>query len=276
MIIDKAGRPHFVIDQHVHVGMRPARSTTASSSYLPDELIANMDANGVDMVVGFPKANSHTDYRVENERIIAAMKQHLTRIVAFARINPYFGAKAVADVHDYASKGALGLKIHPLRDFSGNRVNDPELMFPIVEAAQEENLLLLVHSGNSWNCAPTLIADLARNFPKANFVIAHSAGFEGHQEAITVMHQQDNLYVDTASNGYPDITTNVVRALGPERVIYGSDHPTLPFGFELGKVVKYAGLNSDQLDLILGKNLTRLLRIEPKPSAPKTMDIMHL
>jgi hypothetical protein len=50
----------------------------------------------------------------------------------------------------------------------------------------------------------------------------------------------------------------------------------LPFGFELGKVVKYAGLNSDQLDLILGKNLTRLLRIEPKPSAPKTMDIMQL
>src|SRR5262245_58119536 len=68
MITDKAGRAHFVIDQHVHVGMRPARSTTASSSYLPDELIANMDANGVDMVVGFPKANSHTAYALEGEQ----------------------------------------------------------------------------------------------------------------------------------------------------------------------------------------------------------------
>jgi len=54
------------------------------------------------------------------------------------------------------------------------------------------------------------------------------------------------------------------------------DHPTLPFGFEIGKIVKYAGLNSDQLDLILGKNLARLLRIEPKPSAPKTMDITQI
>jgi uncharacterized protein len=133
-----------------------------------------------------------------------------------------------------------------------------------------------VHSGNSWNCAPTLIADLASNFPKANFVIAHSAGFEGHQEAIVAARNRDNLYFDTASNGYPDITTNVVRALGPERVVYGSDHPTLPFGFEIGKIVKYAGLNSDQLDLILGKNLTRLLRIEPKPSAPKTMDVTQI
>jgi hypothetical protein len=55
-----------------------------------------------------------------------------------------------------------------------------------------------------------------------------------------------------------------------------SDHPTLPFGLEVGKIVKYAGLNSDQLDLILGKNLARLLRIEPKPSAPKTMDITQI
>jgi len=43
----------------------------------------------------------------------------------------------------------------------------------------------------------------------------------------------------------------------------------LPFGLEIGKIVKYASLNSDQLDLILGKNLARLLRIKPKPSARK-------
>ena len=54
------------------------------------------------------------------------------------------------------------------------------------------------------------------------------------------------------------------------------DHPILPFDFQIGKIVKYAGLNSDQLDLILGKNLARLLRIEPKPSAPKTMDITQI
>ena len=276
MIIDKSGKAHFVFDQHVHVGLRPVRSTTASNSYLPDELITNMDANGVDMVVGFPKANPHTDYRAENERIIASMKQYPNRIVAFARINPYFRDKAVADIGGYVKLGVRGLKIHPIRDFSGNRVNDPELMFPIIEAAQNMNLLVLIHSGEWWNCSPSLIADLARNFPKTNFVMAHSAGFGGHQEAIAVARHQDNLYVDTASNGYPDITSNVVRALGPERVLYGSDHPTQPFGFEIGKIVKYASLTSEQLDLILGKNLARLLGIPATPSAPKTMDVMQI
>jgi len=33
--------------------------------------------------------------------------------------------------------------------------------------------------------------------------------------------------------------------------------PDLPFGFEIGKIVKYAGLNSDQLDLILARLLGR-------------------
>jgi len=42
------------------------------------------------------------------------------------------------------------------------------------------------------------------------------------------------------------------------------------------KIVKYAGRDSDQLNLILGKNLARLLRIEPKPAAPKTMDITQI
>jgi len=50
----------------------------------------------------------------------------------------------------------------------------------------------------------------------------------------------------------------------------------LPFGFENGKIVKYAGLNFDLLDLILGKNLARLQRIERKPAAPKTMDITQI
>jgi hypothetical protein len=40
--------------------------------------------------------------------------------------------------------------------------------------------------------------------------------------------------------------------------------------------IKYAGLNSDQLDLIPGKNLVRLLCIDAKPSALKTMDVMQI
>jgi hypothetical protein len=43
----------------------------------------------------------------------------------------------------------------------------------------------------------------------------------------------------------------------------------LLFGVEIGTIVEYAGLHSDQVDLIVGKNLGRLLSIEPKRSSRK-------
>ena len=145
------------------------------------------------------------------------------------------------------------------------------------QAAQAEKLLLLVHSGNSWNCSADVDRRSREQFPKANFVIAHSAGFEGHQEAIVAARHQDNLYFDTASNGYPDITTNVVRALGPERVVYGSDHPTLPFGFETrqDRQIRRASIPIS-LDLILGKISRGYSASSAKPSAPKTMDVAQI
>jgi hypothetical protein len=68
----------------------------------------------------------------------------------------------------------------------------------------------------------------------------------------------------------------VQSAIKGTQTFFLTDQPTLRFGFGIGKIVKYAGLNSDQLNLILGKNLARLLRIEPKPSAAKTMDITQI
>jgi hypothetical protein len=52
--------------------------------------------------------------------------------------------------------------------------------------------------------------------------------------------------------------------------------PDIAVRFQDRQDCQIRGLNSDQLDLILGKNLARLLRIEPKPSAPKTLDIPQI
>ena len=71
-------------------------------------------------------------------------------------------------------------------------------------------------------------------------------------------------------------TSRAASAIGRDKrdanLFLTSAHPTLSFDFEIGKIVKYAGLNSDQLDLIFGKNLARLLRIEPNrpPRKPWT------
>jgi hypothetical protein len=54
------------------------------------------------------------------------------------------------------------------------------------------------------------------------------------------------------------------------------DHPTLPFGFEIGKIIKYAVPEFRSAGFDPRKNLPCLVRIEPKPSCPKTMDITQI
>ncbi len=51
----------------------------------------------------------------------------------------------------------------------------------------------------------------------------------------------------------------VVREVGLERVMFGSDHPMNPFAYELGKIVKYAELTTDELHAVLGRNIARLV-----------------
>ena len=47
----------------------------------------------------------------------------------------------------------------------------------------------------------------------------------------------------------------------------GSDHPACPFGWEIEKVVHYAGIEPDDLPFVLGLNMARLLNITSDGSA---------
>jgi predicted TIM-barrel fold metal-dependent hydrolase len=275
MLIDKQGNTYFVFDDHTHMGSRP-NLQLGSRGLDADRMVASMDENGVDMVVAFPMANPHTDYREQNEQMLSFNKQYPDRIIPFARIQPFFKEKAVADIHEFASRGARGLKFHPFMDGGANPVNNPELMFPLMEAAGEEKLTVLIHSGEVWNSAPALIGDLAENFPNVQFIIGHSGLWEFYRQSIIVARRSPNVFLDVAEITPPNVVQTLVREVGAERVLYGSDHPFIPFGFEIGKVAKYAGLTPDEIRQVLGENLARLLGIPINREGRKTVELASL
>ena len=274
MIVDEHGNDYFVFDGHVHVGWRPFTSTVTADrgdgGFFADELIANMDAAGVDMAVIFPRANPHTDYSTENERMIQAAREHPDRLIPYVRVQPFFGKQAADDVARFGELGARGVKIHPFMDFAGNAVNRPELTHDIVKAAASRNMLVLTHSGESWNAHPALVWDLARAIPQATIIMAHCGLWEGHQSAIALAKETPNLFMDTSEVSPPAVIWNVVKGIGADRLLFGSDHPAIPYGWEIGKVVKYAGLAPDDIRKIIGLNLAGLLGVDAsKPRGPK-------
>ncbi len=265
MIVGPDGTSYFVFDDHTHMGPRANPSLAIpGKEFDVQAMFDDMDRSGIDMIVAFPRSNPHTDYRPQNELIVGLQDQFPDRIAAFARIQPFYQDTAVSDVAEYASRGVRGLKFHPIIDGGNNAVNNRDLMFPLMEEASKHKLTVLIHSGSHWNCAPSLIGDLAEHFPDVKFIVGHSGLWDNHQEAIITAKRIPNVYLDLSELAGPGIVRLVVRSVGADRVMYGSDAPMNPFPYELGKIVKYAELTPDELHQVLGRNIARLVGIEPK------------
>jgi hypothetical protein len=62
----------------------------------------------------------------------------------------------------------------------------------------------------------------------------------------------------------------------PDCLHDGFDHPFIPFGFEIGKVARYAGLTLAELRPVLGENVARLLRVSPRREGRAVVDLARI
>jgi predicted TIM-barrel fold metal-dependent hydrolase len=278
MLIDAQGNEYLVFDTHTHTGARRPVSSLLYTDHDFDApaLVRNMDQGGVDRAVTFPRLNPQTDYREQNLRILQWARDYPGRVIPFVRIHAFHQDTAVAHIAEYSSLGARGLKIHPAMEGGAIPVNSPPLMFPIMEAARAHGLAVLIHSGGSRNCTPILIADLAAHFPEVPVIIGHSGGAEAYQEAIIAAKSTPNVLLDTAGIAAPGYVANLVRGVGPDRVVYGSDHPMGPFGWEIRKVLQYGGFSPKENAMILGENLARALGDELQPGTPTKVQLSEI
>lgn len=79
-----------------------------------------------------------------------------------------------------------------------------------------------------------------------------------------IQKQIENVFLETSTvcrMSHP--FAPAVLKVGPEKVIYGSDHPYSPFQMEIEKLTKYAvpytRWTAKELKMILGGNLRRIL-----------------
>lgn len=263
MIVMPDGTEHVVVDGHVHVGKQRPYQTAAvgPAAYTAEMLVPEMDRNGVDVAVTFPRAEPNTDYHEPNSYLLDAAERHPGRIAVYARINPYYGRRSLEQIDEYTARGAVGIKLHPFKDFGATAVNS-DMVRPLIEQAGVCGLVVLFHSGGVWNGSPTLIGDLAWEYPGVNFILGHSGG-ELVEDAIVIAKRlpQRNYYFDTAGVHNPGTVTRIAREIGADRLIYGSDRPSVPFGFEITKIARYAGLDSAATSAVLGGNLADLLGV---------------
>lgn len=200
-----------------------------------ESLLRNLDESPVDKAVLFPIA-ADTPYikRTSNEFVHQCCERHPEQLIGFASVNPRESPNAADELeHDVRAYRMQGLKLHPR--FMGFAADDP-CVIPVVRRAAELGIPVAIDS-YLWKPTPLnmqlpfRIDNLCKQIPQAKVIMCHGGGFR-FLDALAMVKANDNLYVDlslslTYFRGTPfeDQFMFVLKSMGANRLIYGSDHP---------------------------------------------------
>jgi uncharacterized protein len=198
-----------------------------------DDLLRDMDAAGVDRAVllGWYWENPATCV-MQNRFYAECVRAHPDRLSAFAALNPFAGAAALAEVRRAYDDGLIGLgELSP--QSQGMAVED-ERWLEVLALADELKLPVNLHVTEPESRAypgrvETPLVDfrtMAARFHRVKFVLAHWGGRLWREGATLPA----NVWVDTAAspllygaNG--DIWREGLAACGADKVLWGTDYP---------------------------------------------------
>jgi hypothetical protein len=244
-----------VVDVHAHLGT----DQVFEHEFTRAALLRGQAENGVDLTLVQPA--SVVD-------LAAARAQH-DAIAALAAEEPgrFLGMAcppARADEAGYFEEvrrcveelGYVGLKLHTLAHAVSPGSAAGRRAF---EAARALGVPLMIHTGSGipW-AAPALIAPVAREFPDVRVVMAHAGMMVLALEALAVAQLCPNVWVETSWTGGPHVR-RFVRTLGPDRVLFGSDHGD-NVATELTKH-RTIGLTDAELEWVLGRTAVEVYRL---------------
>ncbi|HKN90669.1 MAG TPA: amidohydrolase family protein [Acidimicrobiia bacterium] len=130
------------------------------------------------------------------------------------------GATPVEEVADRLADGFVGIKLHPTLD--GYPGDDPALD-PYLKVAAAAGRPVAVHSAPG-DADPNHIRRLAERHPSVPVILYHTylGPAEGRRRAVKYLGEHPNLYLETSWCRWKAVV-RFVEAVGPERVLFGSD-----------------------------------------------------
>jgi len=118
------------------------------------------------------------------------------------------------------------------------------------------------------NTTPQLLGELVKSFSEINFIAAHMGGLAApFKEICTNLVPMDNLFLDTSNAAHvleEKEFIYLLKAHGPEHIIFGTDWPWFPHAPEIklqNRMLEKAGYSKKDIDIVLSENMTSLLGI---------------
>ncbi|MFQ5752581.1 MAG: amidohydrolase family protein, partial [bacterium] len=213
-----------IIDAHAHIvqkGTRGAAMVTMNEADA-DGVVKRNRKLGVNKTCVSAWTAISGDYQLGNQDTQQAMLDFADEIIGYAVLDPNYVTDWQAECRYYHEQyGFPGMKPY----FPRQQVpyNDPRFN-PWWEYGNRHHLFALMHPSDNFT---EEITDLAKRFPKINFLLAHSGwSWQVARQHVELAKKFSNCYLEitftSVTNG---IIEFMVQELGSKRVLYGSDAP---------------------------------------------------
>lgn len=246
-----------LVDAHGHVGPWFNFFTPQTDA---ETLISVMDRCGVRMTVISSLLGVGPDAIAGNAEVRAILRRYPDRFAAYAVFNPHHSDSAADVEARLGEPGFVGIKIHP--DTHAYSVESP-LYEPAWALAARFGVPVLTHTyEGSPYCDPRQFDYVATHWPETKIILGHAGVTEeGCRRAIAVARKHPNLYLELCGSLMTgQWIRKLVAAVGPERVLFGTDFPFIDLRYGLGRVL-FAGLQPAELERVIGGNARTLLKL---------------
>ena len=263
------------VDFHAHLWSRPdaeeAMAATAQRHGVPLVCVSALDSYTPDRDE-IERLNARTEAAIQHWPLPvgapfmappasgAVNRAPTTAYIGFATINPLHGEAALGDIGRAVATGVRGIKL-----WVACPADDPAVE-PVAERAIELGWPVLQHAWHKWTgnlpgeSDPVQVARLATRFPELKLVMAHVGG--DWEYGLRAVRRCDNVWVDTSGSiADAGMIEACVRAVGAERVVWGTDMPGADLLYTLTKI-EGAAISDDAKERILSRNALELLGLE--------------
>lgn len=254
-----------------HYNIKKALLTTTNKA-ASAKVYANKEQEGTEnednqdkMTIAFEKfKNAMPKEQLDHQDVIDLSKSYPGRFYAMFWFNPKMPQdledKNYEELKKHFNNGFCGVKLHP----GMHLIKIPRDITKLAPILQEYKKILYIHSTpkvsyfNGVSCKD--IAKLADGFPDLKIIVGH-AGYcmEYCIEISMTVKKYKNIYFETSCS-IPYAILSLVKTVGHERVLFGSDAPiTNPVQIEIDKI-SCLPISDEQKQDIFYNNMEKLLR----------------
>jgi predicted TIM-barrel fold metal-dependent hydrolase len=261
-----------IVDCHMHVW--PDHIADAMQSQRPSGmplrfdgklsgLLRTMDEAGIDKGLALGVGIKASVVARTNEFIGTVPRD---RLVPMGTVHPELSVDE--NISSLKDNGIVGVKLHPL--FQSLSLADPRVR-DICAALAEAGMPVISHVGAGGDAdandrgAPAALRALADGLPTLNLIACHYGGYhrldEAEEHVVGSRVTLETSWPPTLAELDEERLVALIRRHGADRVVFGSDWPMADPAAEIA-AIRNLGLTEDEVDGILGGNVTRLLGLD--------------